>query len=213
MLQSYKIFIKDVPLLLTKASESAETAEYKALAGFAENDILQVIQEITWQNAGKGFHFTCEDPYEAFQTLRNTLPVIQAAGGIVWNNERELLMIFRRGKWDLPKGKIEEGESIETAALREVEEESGIGKLRLIEKFDTTYHIYPEREKWILKETHWYEMISKDLGKTVPQISEGITEVSWIPRLEIGNKINDTYASMRELISRVLQKGYTSGLE
>ncbi|MGZ5243718.1 MAG: NUDIX hydrolase [Bacteroidia bacterium] len=186
---------------------------YKALARFSANDIHAVIQEITGQSPGKGFHFACDDPFEAYLTLRKTLPVIQAAGGIVWNNERDLLMIFRRGKWDLPKGKIEEGESIETAALREVEEESGIGKLRLIEKFDTTYHIYPEREKWILKETHWYEMISKDIGKTVPQISEGITEVSWIPRLDIGNKINDTYASMRELINRVLAKGYTSGME
>ncbi len=197
--------------MLTKAADGALLPEYKALASFSADELNSVIKNILQQAPHKGYQFLCEDPAEAYNTLRIALPVIQAAGGIVWNAERHLLMIYRRGKWDLPKGKIEAGESIETAALREVEEESGIGKLRLIEKFDTTYHIYPEREKWFLKETHWYEMVSQDNGKAVPQISEGITEVSWIPRADIKIKTSDTYASMRELINRVLQKGYTSG--
>ena len=202
-----------MPLLLSKAESDAKVHEYKPVTCFKEEDIMDVIKQINGKCTEKGYQYQCTDPYEAFSFLQNTLPTIQAAGGIVWNSERELLMIFRRGKWDLPKGKMEAGESIETAALREVEEESGIGKLRLIEKFDTTYHIYPEREKWLLKQTHWYEMISQDKGKTVPQISEGITEVSWIPRNQIPEKAKNTYASMRELINRVLEKGYTAGTE
>jgi 8-oxo-dGTP pyrophosphatase MutT (NUDIX family) len=136
------------------------------------------------------------------------METVPAAGGIVWNKNGDLLMIYRRGKWDLPKGKIEMDESIETAALREVEEECGIGKLRLIQKFDTTYHIYPERKKWLLKETHWYEMLSSDGGAAKPQTSEGITQVRWVPRQSIPEKIKSTYASIRELVQKVLEKGY-----
>lgn len=207
MPQSYKIFIKDVPLLITDAQENIRTGEYE----LTNRDILAEfipLVEKKYRSAGKGMLLLSEDPAADFDLVRRQLDYIAAAGGIVWNRNGELLMIFRRGKWDLPKGKVEENESIETAALREVEEESGVGKLRIIQKFGSSFHIYQERKQWILKETHWFEMLSQDEGITMPQASEGITEAHWVARHDIAPRLKNTYASMLELVNDVMRRGY-----
>ena len=95
--------------------------------------------------------------------FKSQYQVIEAAGGIITNKNNETLMIFRRGKWDLPKGKIEQGESIESAAEREIEEETGIGNLKLLKKLINTYHVYEEKGKEIFKITYWFHF-SIDLG-------------------------------------------------
>src|SRR4051794_1665781 len=93
---------------------------------------------------------------------------IIAAGGLVTNEYNELLMIFRRGKWDLPKGKLDEGETIEQCAVREVEEETGIGNLELVKLVGITYHEYFDKHinTEVRKETHWFAM--RVNGKPIP---------------------------------------------
>jgi len=129
--------------------------------------------------------------------------VIDAAGGIIRNDKNEILFIFRKGKWDLPKGKVDEGELIKDAAEREVKEECGIQDLTVGKLFGYTYHTYTESGKQILKRTYWYEMESAD--KTfIPQAEEGITEVTWIPQADLQKVLKKSFRSVADLIKEYL---------
>ena len=126
--------------------------------------------------------------------------LIQAAGGVVYNNKDQVLMIFRNEKWDLPKGKIENGENIQQCAIREVEEECGIGNLKIIDRLPSTYHVYQMNNKSMLKRTYWFRMKTDFTNKLVPQIEEGITKVEWVSKKDMFKKIENTYASIKELL-------------
>ncbi len=126
--------------------------------------------------------------------------LIKAAGGLVYNKENELLMIFRNGKWDLPKGKLEDAESIENCAIREVQEECGISNLQIIEKLADTYHIYKHNGKKILKRTFWFKMKTDFNGELVPQIEEGIIKVVWAKKDEIQEKLQNSYGNIKILL-------------
>jgi 8-oxo-dGTP pyrophosphatase MutT (NUDIX family) len=106
--------------------------------------------------------------------------IIQAGGGLVKNDENEALLIFRRGKWDLPKGKLDKGETLEECAVREVEEETGLKQIQLLAPLVITWHTYHEGTKFILKESHWYSMKISGKQTLVPQTEEDITEVRWV---------------------------------
>lgn len=124
--------------------------------------------------------------------------IIHAAGGIVSNEEDEVLMIFRYGCWDFPKGKVEEGEDWETAALREVQEETGLEDISLRESLLNTYHTYTLHDTPILKITHWYAM-QAPMQSLVPQTEEDISQAVWVPREEVAERLRDSYLSLREL--------------
>jgi 8-oxo-dGTP pyrophosphatase MutT (NUDIX family) len=131
---------------------------------------------------------------------------IPAAGGIVIHDEK-LLFIFRNGKWDLPKGKIDTGESPEEAALREVAEECGIEGHQIIKVLPSTFHIYqsPYHDsfgKWILKETHWFEMSYTGFENGTPQTNENITEIRWFAKSELDEVFLNTYENLKSVISR-----------
>jgi 8-oxo-dGTP pyrophosphatase MutT (NUDIX family) len=126
---------------------------------------------------------------------------IAAAGGIVENEAGERLFIFRRGMWDLPKGKVDAGETLEAAALREVEEETGVGGLTLIKKIGETYHTYEEDGKQVLKTTHWYHMRCAGNPGLIPQAEEQITAVKWVNKENSAAVIEKTYASIRDIVS------------
>jgi len=140
------------------------------------------------------------------------LPVfisIPAAGGVVIRNEK-LLFIRRNEKWDLPKGKIDSGESAQQAALREVAEECGIKGHQIAGPLPSTFHIYQSPDfdsfgKWILKETHWFEMIYTGSEKGTPQTDENITEVKWLARNELDAVFANTYENLKPVISLYIQ--------
>lgn len=129
--------------------------------------------------------------------------VIKAGGGAVLNNKNELLMIFRRGKWDLPKGKLDDGESIEQCALREVREETGITDIELGEKVTVTYHIYREFGKAILKESHWYKMKCGSEREPVPQTEEDITEIKWVGLKNLEKYTSNTFQTIKDVIDHL----------
>jgi ADP-ribose pyrophosphatase YjhB (NUDIX family) len=131
----------------------------------------------------------------------NQFEIIEAAGGIVQNEFKDLLFIYRLGKWDLPKGKLEKNENLETCAQREVEEETAIVGLVLKKKVSQTYHIYKEHEKDILKISHWYHFTCPAMQNMIPQTIEGITEVKWIPTQNIKEPIANTYGNIKEILS------------
>jgi ADP-ribose pyrophosphatase YjhB (NUDIX family) len=130
------------------------------------------------------------------------LKIIKAGGGLVLNEQNELLFIFRRGSWDLPKGKVDLGETIETCALREVEEETGVRNLTLIDFLGITQHQYfdPYLQEEVIKESHWYTMSVKGVPALIPQTEEDITDIKWVPLSEVNELIADAYASIKEII-------------
>lgn len=137
-----------------------------------------------------------------FETFKSLFKIIVAAGGAVFNTEGNLLLMKRKGVWDLPKGKLDKGEKIETAAIREVEEECNVFDLKIKNSLSITYHIYYER-KWLLKETHWYNMKSKDWENAKPQIEEDIEKVKWVAPIELDIEGLNTYQNVRQVLRQL----------
>ncbi len=143
------------------------------------------------------------DIFKQFAT--HFTPVI-AAGGLVKNPKNEYLLIHRRGKWDLPKGKMEAGEDPESCALREVAEETGFDQLSLQQLLHITYHTYPEKGQYMLKTTYWYLMHTTGEALLTPQTEEDIDQVLWVPEASLKQYMNDTYASVKEVL-RIVENG------
>lgn len=134
-----------------------------------------------------------------FSTFSVDYELILAAGGIVTNDNGEFLMIYRRGQWDFPKGKAEVNESPETTAIREVMEETGVDNLLILKLLPSTFHIYNENGKKILKRTDWFYMQSWDNMPLEPQTEEDITIAKWMPKKEADVLLLESYASLRNL--------------
>jgi 8-oxo-dGTP pyrophosphatase MutT (NUDIX family) len=126
--------------------------------------------------------------------------LIQAGGGLVVNEKEEVLFMFRRGKWDLPKGKLDPGETLESCAVREVEEETGVGQLELVKFLLVTEHQYEEKGVIILKETHWYLMKTSSNQKLIPQKEEDILELKWFGAEEFRIVKRNTYPAILEVL-------------
>ncbi len=127
------------------------------------------------------------------------LPIIIAAGGLVQNSKGEILLIYRRGFWDLPKGKLDAGELIPECAVREVQEETGLKTIKLGPFICTTTHNY--FDKWLNKDvekhTHWYTMLSLANETLVPQTEEDIEKIEWVPVNELPQYLLQTYPTIR----------------
>ena len=132
---------------------------------------------------------------------------IIAAGGIVTNTEGKILMIFRREKWDLPKGKLDKGETIAQCAVREVEEETGLKDILLGDFLLITEHQYqdPWLKTEVIKETHWYKMKITNEQKLIPQTEEDITDIRWVNREELNECLQHTYANIITVIEKFIQ--------
>ena len=145
-------------------------------------------------------YFQCANLSASWATFCSLFQILEAAGGLVRNDKGDLLMIFRNGKWDLPKGKIEVGEEKDTAAIREVYEECGVGMLALTDGPFITYHVYPYYDYRVLKITYWYNMNCSDNATPKPQEEEGITEARWMNSDEVENVLPKAYISIAQLI-------------
>ncbi len=142
-----------------------------------------------------------------FDDVFRNCKLIKAAGGLVVNNKNQVLMIKRFGVWDLPKGKIEKNERIYTAAIREVEEECSVKGLQIVKKLPPAYHVYTEKNQWILKKTYWFLMKTNSKGTPVPQAKEHITEALWCSRQEVVQCLNNTYGNIRDVICNGFARG------
>jgi 8-oxo-dGTP pyrophosphatase MutT (NUDIX family) len=128
-------------------------------------------------------------------------PII-AAGGIVVNPNKEMLWIFRRGFWDLPKGKLDLNETIEACALREVMEETGISNLVLGGLILTTTHRYHDIyfNSEVEKTTYWYKMSIDQLQEGIPQTEEDIEAIAWVKKEDLAPYLAKTYDSIKEVM-------------
>ena len=181
----YKVFVNEKKLLLSKQSENLEKSlDYENVTTL---EIALDLLENTSVNELNVFGENIDVIWAEFQKL---FRIIEAAGGVVNNPEGKTLFIKRLGKWDLPKGKMEKGESREESAVREIEEETGLSNVELVRFINTTYHIYVERNgDKVLKCTHWFEMNFNGEDISKPQIEEGITEVAWKNTSQIENEV------------------------
>lgn len=127
---------------------------------------------------------------------------IIAAGGLVLNEDNEILMIFRRGFWDLPKGKLDPGETIENCALREVKEETGLTNITLAQFLTITYHDYFDQyiQELVTKESHWYLMVAAGKQSLIPQSEEDITGIKWVNPSDLKECLQNTYPNIKEVI-------------
>lgn len=152
-------------------------------------------------NNGDTIVYVCEDVERAFASFCEMFKRVTAAGGVVSDTKGRTLMIFRNGRWDMPKGKRESGESIEECAVREVGEECGISGHRCGKLITTTWHLYILRGEMILKDTYWFEM-SYDGDETLkPQTEEGITEIEWCTPEETAANVARSYFTIQDLFA------------
>ena len=145
------------------------------------------------------------EPADFFEFFQSAFISIQAAGGVVIRKNK-LLFIFRNEKWDLPKGKIDENETAREAALREVKEECGIVGHSIVKRLPPTFHMYispykKSKGKWIFKETFWFEMKYQGDKPGIPQEEEGISQVKWFTRKQLGQVWENTYDNLKQIIS------------
>ena len=197
----YKIYINQNVLVISQLDNSSQEVLHNA-SNNSESEVLTISKEEIINIIGQK-NIICANPTAVFNQLKQQFTLINAAGGLVKNSQSEYLFIFRRGKWDLPKGKLDEGEDFETAAIREVQEECGITHIELGDLYHLSYHIYEENNDWILKQTNWYLMKSEEKN-LIPQLEEGITQTAWLPTSQFEKVRENTYASIDEIISKLL---------
>ena len=132
--------------------------------------------------------------------------IIMAGGGLVFNEHDELLMIFRRGLWDLPKGKLDAGETIENCAVREIQEETGLQLVQLHQLIGVTEHLYFDKylSKNVIKQSHWYLMTTNSNQVLTPQTEEDITDIKWVAKADLSNYLTKSYPSIVEIINKHL---------
>jgi 8-oxo-dGTP pyrophosphatase MutT (NUDIX family) len=140
------------------------------------------------------------DRSEILKQIKRHFIHIKAAGGLVLNKKKEVLLIKRLGKWDLPKGKLEEGETKQLGAIREVEEECGIKGVRILKKLKTSYHVYPFKNSWAIKTSYWYWMTYEGNDKLIPQAEENITEAIWVNFKKLNVDALETYPAIAAVL-------------
>jgi 8-oxo-dGTP pyrophosphatase MutT (NUDIX family) len=163
--------------------------------------LIQNVEKVDYQSVT----LVVEDEEATELHIRNLYKVVKAAGGVVYNKEGKILLIHRLGKWDLPKGKRDEGEKARQTAVREVEEECNI-KVKLGEKLCTTWHTYTMGNNKILKRTKWYRMECLDDSEMKPQKEEGIDELCWMDEKEIQKALLNSYSSIRFVFDQCVKK-------
>jgi len=193
----YKVFVNDKPLFLTNTIAKETDFQLFLLESI---DIEQLIIKI-FQNKVQKAYLYHPDEKIILKMMKEKIPVCKAGGGLVYNKEGHVLFIFRNGKWDLPKGGMEKNEKITATAIREVEEETGVGDLSISCDLQKTYHVFKRNGKYKLKITQWYEMQSTFEGPTIPQTKEGIEKAVWLNPEQIKEALNNSYENIKLLFN------------
>ena len=191
-----KIFVGNKPIILTTKVE-AETDFKNYLIDSV--DIHKILHNLKKEKY-KSIRLVGDNEKLLLKKFLELLPNVIAGGGKVFNSEGRILFIFRNGKWDLPKGKAENKETIDQTALREVEEETGIKRLSITKPLEITYHIFKRNDKYFIKKTYWFEMFSTYTGDLKPQKNEGITKVKWVSQKKLIKVRKNIYANIEALI-------------
>lgn len=201
-----KIYFNNTPLTISDQKNAHSEKPGTRILHFTNNtnELARFINKMWKTDTNEGI-ITGENFERIKNEVLKNFTLVKAGGGLVINEKNQLLMIFRRGVWDLPKGTLEKGEDIRDCAIREVGEETGIHKLSITEYLGITYHSYKLDENMILKECHWFLMKYNGNEKLTPQLDEDIHQVKWIDRNELHEYLHKTYATIRDIISKTYQ--------
>ena len=218
-----KIFINDISVNLAKASEDLEHKMYDVVLDARSDNIdsKKLIDDVLVKEASlvqvqalinmmheKEFReldsITFSVNPAEYKSIRKAVKkqfkVVKAGGGIAEKDDK-ILLIYRKDKWDLPKGKLDKGEGKRKGALREVEEECNV-KVKVGDKITHTWHTYIRNGKKHLKKTHWYRMECIDDSKMKPQLDERITDVRWMGERDTQQAMVNSFRSIRHVIKK-----------
>ena len=192
----YKVYLNNKMLLLT--DDLTNTSNTYVFGSLGLDEIIHRLQY------GNTDIITLYSPNleTAWNSFQKHFDVIEAAGGLVSNNKGDFLFIYRNGKWDLPKGKMEKGEDSSETAIREVQEECGIKNIDIDHFLFDTYHLFTENKKKRLKITHWYKMSGEKNDRLIPQTEEGIEKVEWIDLQKHPDILDNSYENIKLLFQK-----------
>jgi ADP-ribose pyrophosphatase YjhB (NUDIX family) len=195
MNREISIFVGERQLRLVPTAHPSDPGRLQIKESMATDKIFTSLA-----HSDTDFELRCTDVHATLQHLCKTVQLQQAGGGLVRNSHGEYLLIFRRGKWDLPKGKLEDGENIQQCALREVAEETGLSNITLGDYITDTHHAYMHREQWVLKQSTWYKM-DAPMQRLIPQIEEDIEIARWCDLGDIKQCLQNTYGNIGVVFS------------
>lgn len=197
----YKVFINETPLILIntegvlsewQSNPNVLVTKYLGKKKFLHNYIDLLEKNSKYQKVVIFY----DDLPQLWHDFMSLYRIIEAAGGVVFNEIQDVLVIYRLKFWDLPKGKIDKGETPEIAAVREIQEETGLNQVALGKHLVNTYHTYTHKDKRILKKTYWYKMDTSET-KLTPQYSEDIEKAEWV-------NLKDFLASQPKIYQNIL---------
>jgi len=199
----YKVFIENTPIYFEKGEESFPMVLKKYLPVLRTNNYEKLLNTV-FTNSNFKLSLISPDPKQCLKLFFREFKSINAAGGLVFHPKKEAFLFIKRdGKWDLPKGKVEKNETLENAAIREVEEECGITNLTLKNHLITTYHTFYKYNKYVLKSSDWFYMECFGDEKPVPQTEEGITEVKWVKKEDFSVIMKNTYGNIIDVLDSI----------
>lgn len=206
------LYIHNKPVILRTPEESVSN-NFILLKSPDRAGFLSELNRLKEEDIS-GYQIITKHPEEVIEALLSNFQYYPAAGGLVTDTKNgDILLMFRRGKWDLPKGKMESNETPEETALREVSEETGLKNIKIIKKLTDTWHSYPVSvygdankdtlQRDILKQTHWFQMVFTGNELTIPQIEEDIVDIQWIKPENIKKYLDYSYPNIRDVFKTV----------
>ena len=196
----YKVYIENNVILFVE-QEPTESENDALRMHINSNDTFSITKLLQKLQFTKKLYLISGNSAALFEQFCSSLRVIEAGGGWVTDRSNRILMIFRNGKWDLPKGKREVGEAIETCAVREVSEECALSQQDLAcgDLLTRTFHCYQMHGEWIIKQTSWFRMYYRGDETPLPQTIEGITQAEWVSRDRAEKLLSGTYGTIRDV--------------
>lgn len=206
-MQRYKIYINESPLILTQTSDLGDETAFErslihALYRGKPKMLLNYIELLEKNKHHEGIIIQADNVDQLWRDFKSLYNYIKAGGGLVLNPFGKVLLIFRRGVWDLPKGKQDPGETLAQTAVREVCEETGLIDLELIERLNNGYHCYLMSKQRTLKRTRWYLMKTNSPDQLMLQKEEGIQDAAWFDPREIPTLQMPMYNNIRDVLTR-----------
>ena len=194
----YKVFVNQKEIILTSTAPKGKGVKVLPLKSTPFKNIIRIIRT----TRVKRLYLTHDNPKKLLSGFKKKLPVTIAAGGVVQHEEGKLLFIYRKKRWDLPKGRVDKGETLEGAAKREVKEETGVKKIKVGKPAGVTYHVFKRNNRYQLKETHWFFMKTSYEGVLTPEIKEDITKTTWKNKSKTAKAIKNTYPNIEDLFDK-----------